>query len=37
MLKISGSTESTKRLGKGGVGVSGDGDDDGGHGEKHSP
>ena len=31
MLKTSGSTESTTRPGKGRVGVSGDGSDDGGH------
>ena len=31
MLKTSGSTESTTRLGKGGVGVGGDSGDDGGH------
>ena len=41
MLKISGSTESTTRPGKGGVGVGGDGGgdggDDGGHDDEHSP
>ena len=37
MLKTSGSTESTTRLGKGGVGVGGDGGDDGGHDNEHSP
>ena len=31
MLKTSGSTESTTRPGKGGVGVSGNGGDNGGH------
>ena len=41
MLKTSGSTESTTRPGKGGVGVGGDGGgdggDDGGHDDEHSP
>ena len=41
MLKTSGSTESTTRSGKGGVGVAsdggGDGSDDGGHDDKYSP
>ena len=41
MLKTSGSTESTIRLGKGGVGVGGDGGrddgDDGSHDDEHSP
>ena len=41
MLKTSGSTESTTRPGKGGVGVGGDGggdgSDDGGHDDEHSP
>ena len=41
MLKTSGSTESTTRPGKGGVGVGGDGGgdggDDGGHDNEHSP
>ena len=41
MLKISGSTESTTRLGKGRVKVDGDGvddgGDDGGHDDEHSP
>ena len=37
MLKTSGSTESTTRLGKGGVGVGGDGGDDGGHDEIAAP
>ena len=41
MLKISRSTKSTTRSGKGGVGVGGDGggdsDDDSGHDDEHSP
>ena len=38
MLKTSGSTDSTTRPEKGGVGVGGDsGGDDGGHDDKHSP
>ena len=41
MLKISGSTESTTRSEKGGVGVGGDGGgdggNDGGHDDEHSP
>ena len=35
MLKTSGSTESTIRPGKGGVGVGVDSNDDGGHDEEH--
>ena len=37
MLKISGSIESTTKPGKGGVGVGGDGSDDGSHNDEHSP
>ena len=36
MLKTSGSTESTTRPGKDGVGVGSDGKDDGDHDDEHS-
>ena len=37
MLKISESTESTTRPGKGGVRISGDGGDEGGHDDEDLP